>query len=52
MGMPCMHSNCMKLTTLLVQMSKADKARAKKEKAKSFNAGSGKSASKNSKRWN
>ena len=34
-------------------MSKADKARMKKEKAKSFNnAGSAKGGSKNAKRWN
>lgn len=36
-----------------LQMSKADKARMKKEKAKTFNnAGSAKGASKNAKRWN
>lgn len=35
-----------------LQMSKADKARMKKDKAKSFNAGGGKSVAKNSKRWN
>ena len=37
----------------MLQMSKADKARMKKDKAKSFNnAGAAKSASKNAKRWN
>lgn len=38
---------------VLLQMSKADKARMKKDKAKSFNnAGATKSAAKNAKRWN
>jgi len=41
------------LRCVLLQMSKADKARMKKDKAKSFNnAGATKSAAKNAKRWN
>jgi len=36
----------------VLQMSKADKARTKKDKANSFNASGGKSVAKNSKRWN
>lgn len=45
--------SCVSTDNVWMQMSKADKARMKKDKAKSFNnAGNAKSASKNAKRWN